>query len=181
MPESPKVILYIASSLDGFIATLDGGLGWLTSYDGESERQSFDNLIQGTGALVMGSATYEFHDPSEPWPFSNMPTWVFTRRELEVFEGEDIRLVDDSPEAVINEIAESADGKAVWLVGGGDLIAQFLKADLIDEVIHFLVPKVLGEGVPLYPKAVPDPFAVESVQIGDSGLVELRYRPAARA
>jgi dihydrofolate reductase len=181
MAKRSKVVLYIASSLDGFIASPDGGIDWLTSYGGESEDQSFNSLIQETGALVMGSATYEFHDTSEPWPFSDIPTWVFTHRELADFKGEDIRFTDSSPEEVFDEIAESAGEKAIWLVGGGNLIAQFLEAVLIDEIIHFIAPKVLAEGIPLYPTPVRDAFSVESARIGDSGLVELRYRPASQS
>lgn len=172
-----RVILYIASSLDGYIADREGGLEWLASYGGPDEDFGYGDLMERTGALAMGSATYEFILNESSWPYEQ-PAWVFTRRELPRPEDADLRFVSGPPAEFIAEMSAAAGEKAIWLIGGGDLIAQFLEAGLLDEVIHFIVPKALGEGVPLYPVPVLEAFEVDSVRNWPSGMIELRYRPA---
>lgn len=177
-PESARspVVLYIATSLDGYIAAPDGDLDWLTSYEGEGDH-GYGDFIEGIGALVMGSSTYELPLGESNWPYAK-PTWVFSRRELPRPEGADVRFVSGPPERAISEIGASAGGLAIWLVGGGDLVGQFMEAGLLDEIIHFIVPKALGDGIPLFPGSVLNAFEVDSARLWPSGLTELRYRPA---
>jgi dihydrofolate reductase len=173
---SGKVVLYIASSLDGYIATSEGDIGWLTSYDGGN--YGYEDLMARTGALAMGSGTYEFFDKSKPWPYPDRKSWVFTSREIDKFDGEDIEVVSGPPAATMAEMVESAGGKDVWLVGGGVLLAEFLSAGLVDEVIHFVVPKALGSGIPMFTEPVLEAFEMEEVSLHHAGMIELRYRPA---
>ena len=170
-----KVILYIASTLDGYIATPDGGIDWLTSYEGGNH--GYEELMARTGALAMGSGTYAFFDDQDDWAYPDQPTWVFTSRQLETFEGADIHFTDRSPAEVIDEIREAAGGKDVWLVGGGILVAQFLRDGLIDEIQHFVVPKALVEGIPMFTEPVLDAFEIDEAKVWSSGIVELRYHP----
>lgn len=169
-----KVILYIASTLDGYIATEDGGIDWLTSYEGD---HGYEELMARTGALAMGSGTYAFFDDQEDWAYPDQPTWVFTSRELRTFEGADIRFTDRTPAEVIDEIRESAGGKDVWLVGGGLLATRFLRDGLVDEIQHFVVPKALAKGIPMFTEPVLDAFDIEEAKVWPSGIVELRYKP----
>jgi len=125
----------------------------------------------------MGSGTYEFFDQDEDWPYPDQKTWVFTSRDLPKFEGADIEFVASRPEEVIDRIFESAGDKDVWLVGGGVLNAQFFDAGLVDEVQHFIVPKALGTGIPMFTEPVLDAFEIEDVKMWSSGIVELRYHP----
>ncbi len=170
-----KVILYIASTLDGYIAGPDGEMDWLLSY--EDGGHGYEELITRTGAVAMGSGTYAFFDQDEDWAYPDQPTWVFTSRELETFEGADIHFTDRAPAEEIDEIREAAGGKDVWLVGGGILVAQFLRDGLIDEIQHFVVPKALVEGIPMFTEPVLDAFEIDKAKVWSSGIVELRYHP----
>ena len=136
-----KVILYIASTLDGYIATPEGGIDWLTSYEGGNH--GYEELMARTGALAMGSGTYAFFDELDDWAYPDQPTWVFTSRQLETFEGADIHFTDRSPAEVIDEIREAAGGKDVWLVGGGILTHNV-------PVLHHLV-QTLAQSLPPAP------------------------------
>ena len=170
-----RVILYIASTLDGYIAGPDGEMDWLLSY--EDGGHGYEELVERTGALAMGSGTYEFFDQGEDWAYPGMPTWVFTTRQLETFEGADIHFTDRAPAEVIDEIREAAGGKDVWLVGGGILVAEFLRDGLIDEIQHFVVPKALSEGIPMFTEPVLEAFVIDETKVWSSGIVELRYHP----
>lgn len=142
-----------ATSLDGFIATEDNDLSWLFQLEGEDPVGPYDEFIGNVGALAMGATTYEWvmdHEDGR-WPYS-LPTWVFTHRDLPLPAGGTVRLTADDVAAVHADMAAAADGKDVWLVGGGDLVGQFLDHDLLDEIWVSIAPLVLGRGAPLLPR-----------------------------
>lgn len=142
-----------ATSLDGFIATEDNDLSWLFQLEGEDPVGPYDEFIANVGALAMGATTYEWvmdHEDGR-WPYA-LPTWVFTHRDLPVPAGADVRLTADDVAAVHADMAAAAGGKDVWLVGGGDLVGQFLDHDLLDEIWVSIAPLVLGRGAPLLPR-----------------------------
>lgn len=147
---------YTASSLDGFIATDEHSLDWLLKQDidpdGPMSYQDFERRI---GALAMGASTYEWvmrHEDGR-WGYVQ-PTWVFAHRTLEMPEGADVRAVRGDVAAVHADMVAAAGGKDVWVVGGGDLAAQFADAGLLDEVWVQYAPVTLGSGAPLLPRAL---------------------------
>lgn len=126
-----KTQYYTAASLDGFIATKDDSLEWLFPL-GDVGATSYPTFIKDVGALAMGSATYEWMlrhvvgpqaKHPEPWPYEQ-PTWVFSSRTLPPVHGADIRFARGDVRPVHAEMVEAARGKNVWLVGGGDLVAN---------------------------------------------------------
>jgi dihydrofolate reductase len=175
----------VASSLDGFIAGPDDGLDWLTKYepaarfDGEPMTGSYDRFMEGVGALAMGSATYEWLLAEiDEWPYRGTPAWVLTSREPPRREGEDVdvRFAEAKVADVYDEMIAAADGRNLWVVGGGNVASQFADAGLLDELIVTVVPVVLGEGKPLFDRAVPGgPMKLTSTRAFDTGMVELRY------
>ncbi|MCY1013875.1 hypothetical protein OV079_51795 [Nannocystis pusilla] len=119
---------FVAASLDGFIADAAGDLQWLFQFnDVEGVEAHYKAFLAGVGALAMGAATYEFIVGEKPttWPYAGIPTWVFTHRELLGFAGADIRFTADDVGAVHEQMVGAAGGKHIWLVGGGNLAAQF--------------------------------------------------------
>lgn len=146
---------FTASSLDGFIATDDDGLEWLFAQDfDQSGPMAYPGFIEGIGALVMGASTYEWLRRNQAvWEYVQ-PTWVFTHRALSAPEGADVRFVAGAPAEVFADIAGSASGKDVWVVGGGELAAQFAEAGLIDELWVQFAPVTLGSGKPLFTRAL---------------------------
>ena len=154
---------YTATTLDGFIADPEHSLDWLFTRDQDHEGLlNYREFIAGVGALAMGSSTYEWvlehefgdKDPSEwKWPY-DLPCWVFTSRQLRVVPDAEIEFVQGDVVPVHAAMVEAADGKNIWLVGGGDLVGQFADAELLDEVVVYVAPVTLGAGQPLLPRRV---------------------------
>lgn len=173
---------FVASSVDGFIATEDDDLGWLLSLDpgdGSGDTNNpYEGFMEQTGAVAMGATTYEWvlaHDPG-PWAFSQ-PTWVFTHRDLPIAQGGgEIRLTDAPVPEVHAEMVAAAGGRNVWLVGGGELVGEFLDHDLLDELWLGLTPVILGHGKPLLPRRRTRPMRLLSITPSSNDtFVHLRY------
>jgi dihydrofolate reductase len=155
---------YTASSIDGFIADPDNSLDWLFQFSEETGMEDqYPQFIAQVGAMAMGSTTYEWvadhtgflNDPSK-WEYT-IPTWVFSSRELPRVEGPDIKFVSGDVGPVHEEMVKAAEGKNVWLVGGGDLVGQSHDHGLLDEVIIGMASVFLGSGAPLLPRRIVTP------------------------
>lgn len=175
---------YTACSLDGFIATDDDSLEWLFPL-ADINQTSYPAFIQEVGALAMGSATYEWmlkhavklgSEAPEPWPYTQ-PVWVFSSRDLPVVPDADIRFVNGDVRAVHEQMRAVANGKNVWIVGGGGLVGQFYDAGLVDEFIVQIGSVTLGSGKPLLPRQILSPsLKLVSIQQFGEGMAELRYQ-----
>ena len=174
---------YTASSLDGFIATEDDSLEWLSPV-GDPSASSYPEFIARVGALAMGSATYEWivrnadrvaAELGSPWPY-RQPAWVFTHRSLPLVAGADVRFRDGDVRPVHAEMRAAAGDHNLWIVGGGDLAGQFYDAGLLDELIVQIASVTLQRGKPLLPRRALSPvLRLVAVQQLGSGMAELRY------
>jgi dihydrofolate reductase len=169
---------HTATTLDGFLADEHDSLDWLLSQPTAEEEsiQPFDELMAAVGAIVTGRTTYDWvleHDGAVEgaWVFTQ-PTFLFTHRApAEVREG--VTPVSGAPAAHRDAIEEAAAGKDVWIVGGGDLAAEFARAGMLDEVFVSIAPVTLGAGRPL----LGGRFDLELLEHGTNGaLLEARYR-----
>lgn len=150
---------YTAATLDGFIADEEHALEWLFSRrQDRAGPLNYADFVADVGAVAMGSTTYEWileHDRQDPaqwnWPY-DVPSWVFTHRQLEVVPDAAITFTSDDVADVHASMAAAAGGRNVWIVGGGDLAGQFADRGLLDEVIVYLAPVTLGAGAPLLPR-----------------------------
>lgn len=178
-----KTQYYTATTLDGFIATIDDSLEWLFPL-GDIGATSYPQFIKDVGALAMGSHTYEWMlrhaikpgtGEAEPWPYGQ-PAWVFSSRGLPAIPNADIRFVKGDVRPVHGEMTRAASGKNLWIVGGGDLVGQFHDAGLLDELIVQVASVTLGAGKPLLPRSITrPPLRLTSVQMFGPGFAELRY------
>ena len=181
---------YCATSLDGYIADPDDGLDWLTGYEGSyagpdaqpgpiGEGGSYDAFYDGVGALVSGSATYEFVlEHAASWPYAGKPYWVLSSRELPRPDGDDVdvRVVAGTIPELGEELIGSAGEGSLWIVGGGGVASDFADAGLLDELLLTVVPVVLGAGKPLFARALPGgALRLAGTTAFTSGMVELRY------
>lgn len=157
-------LYYTATSVDGYLADDEDSLDWLFQFeDAEGASDESAAFIDRVGALAMGSTTYEWllehedllEDP-ERWPY-DVPSWVFSHRRLPVVEEADIRIVQGDVAPVHAEMVAAAEGKDVWLVGGGDLVGQFHDRGLLDELKLAVAPVTLGAGAPLLPRRITSP------------------------
>jgi dihydrofolate reductase len=153
---------YTATSLDGFIADADNSLDWLlTRKQEDNGAQRYSAFIPEVGAIAMGSTTYEWilghesgRDPEGwKWPY-DIPSWVFTHRQLSVVPDARVEFTSADVAVVHEAMVEAAGEKNVWIVGGGDLAGQFADAGLLDEVIVSIAPVTLGAGAPLLPRRI---------------------------
>jgi len=146
---------YTASSIDGFIADPDNSLSWLLSRDIDPHGpQHYEQFIADVGALCMGATTYQWVLDNDPgnWAY-DMPCWVFTHRQFPETD-HDIRFTTTPVPEVHAEMVAAADGKNVWVVGGGELVGQFHDHGLLDEVWIQYAPLTLGAGAPLLPRRI---------------------------
>jgi dihydrofolate reductase len=154
---------YTAATLDGFIADPDNSLEWLFNRKrDEGGALNYADFIAEVGAIAMGSTTYEWifdhefsdKDPADwKWPY-DLPSWVFTHRELPVIPRARIQFVSGDVAPVHEELMRAAEGKNVWIAGGGDLVGQFADAGLLDDVLVTIAPVTLGAGAPLLPRRI---------------------------
>ena len=158
-----KTQYYTATTIDGFIADEHNSLDWLFEVD-EGGENPFAEFFAGVGAFAMGSTTYEWvvaHekalDDPQKWlaPYGDTPAWIFSSRDLPAIPGANLHFVRGDVAPVHAEMAEAAQGKNIWLVGGGDLAGQFADAGLLDEVILGVAPVTLGGGAPVLPRRIP--------------------------
>lgn len=146
-------VYYTASSLDGYIVDEADSLDWLTSRDiDQAGPFNYDEFIATIGAVVMGAATYEWITANHPgeWMYEQ-PSWVMTRRPHIVAEGHPVQTFDGDITDLHPKLVSAAAGKDVWLVGGGDVAAQFVSAGLVDEMIVSYAPCSLGAGSRVLP------------------------------
>ncbi len=170
-----NVILYIATSLDGYIARKDGGIDWLSMVESNNTDYGYADFYRSVNALVMGRRTYEQALGFGEWPYPGKPSYVFTTGNL-TSQRNDVIFTSAKPDTVIREM-EAQGFKRVWLVGGAELTAAFLKLRLVEEYIISIVPIILGEGIPMFLPPSPEEALklIESQQY-PTGLVQLRYR-----
>lgn len=170
---------FVAASLDGFIADAEGRLDWLYRVgEGSDVSAHYESFLSGVGALAMGAATYEFLlAEGVSWPYGALPTWVFTHRELPTLPKADIRFTSEDVKEVHRRLCEAAQGKNVWLIGGGNLVAQFAERGLLDELWLSVAPVLLGSGSPVLPvRGLSDkPLELREITRFRGGIVELRY------
>ena len=173
----PEVILYIAASLDGYIAREDGAIDWLSAVDRPDTDYGYAQFYQSIDVAVMGRKTYELALSFGEWPYPGKPSCVFTHRNL-TSNRSDLTFTSARPEVVLADLA--ARGlKRVWLVGGAELVATFQKARLIDEYIVSVIPVILGTGIPLFlSTGVEQGLELVDSQRYPSGLVQMTYRTA---
>lgn len=152
----PKLYYYVAMTLDGYSASEDGSLHWLENFILGPDATPYSVFYDKIGCIMMGANTYEwiigFHDK---WPYQARPCLVMTHRDLTAPDGLDIRFINQPIESVLDEARHMADGKDVWLLGGGKTAAQFADADLIDEMIITIIPVFIGNGVQVLPVTRP--------------------------
>jgi dihydrofolate reductase len=169
-----EVVYYVAASLDGYIATPDGGVEWLAPFEGTGEDYGYAKFYASVDAVLLGRKTYEKSLSFGEWPYPGKPSWVFSRGRIEIFKP-NVKATAGSPAEVVAEIAARGLRRA-WLVGGGVLAASFRAQGLITEHIVSVVPVILGAGVPLFASGGPK----ESLKLVEwksyaNGLMQLRY------
>ncbi|BAY12655.1 dihydrofolate reductase family protein [Calothrix sp. NIES-2098] len=166
-----KIQLFIASSLDGYIARTSGEVDWLFTDQDYGYTEFFDQI----DTVIMGNKTYQQLLGFGEYPYKGKKGFVFsntlqgkTDNNVEFFRG-DVK-------SFINTLRQASGGN-IWLVGGGQIIYYFLIHSLIDELILSIHPIILGDGIPLIWKdpSLEISLQLKDVRTYDSGLLQVFY------
>lgn len=174
----PTAHVFIATSLDGFIARADGDLSWLLARDDANEDHGYPAFISDKDMIVMGRGTYEKALTFGEWPY-DLPVLVLSRRLADAPEGGSVKykvqFSSRTPKETMEELATK--GVRRIYVDGGQLVQSFLREGLITDMVITQVPVLIGSGKPLFgtlPQDI-DLKLVSSISF-PSGLVQSRYR-----
>ena len=149
----PKCSVFIATSLDGFIARTDGRIDWLLAANATvpaGEDCGYAEFFSTVDAMVMGRGTFEQVLTFPQWPYGELPVYVMSRTltELPVSVPSSVSLVSEPPTELVDRL--HAEGRRHLYVDGGRTIQSFLSAGLLDELTITLIPVLLGSGRPLF-------------------------------
>ncbi|WP_077920636.1 dihydrofolate reductase family protein [Spirosoma sp. 209] len=173
-----KLILYIATSLDGYIARPDGRVDWLEAIPNPDLLDyGYDDLLAGIDTTLMGNSTYQVVLGMEgEFPYADKINYVFSRSARP--DAPYVQFVAEDPVAFVRSLKQT-DGQGIWLIGGGQINTILLNAGLIDELIVSVAPIVLGAGIPLFGDgATETPLTLVSSQAFDTGFIQMIYQPA---
>lgn len=164
-----KVILFIASSLDCFIARKNGDVSWLFM-DSDYGYKKFYNSID---TVLMGRKTYETAKKFEKVPYKEKKCFVFSRMQMK--NNGNVDFVKNPVQFTKSILKQK--GKNIWLGGGAEIISLFLNNKLIDEIVISMHPIILGNGIHLFKCIKKDvKLNLISKKIYKNGLVQLKYK-----
>lgn len=171
-----KTILFIAMSLDGYIADENGNIDWLNGQSKDSENaDTYFEFIKNIDTVLMGWNTYhQIITELAPnnWPYGDLYSYVFTHHTKK--SSKNITFTSQDPIALLNKL-KNKDGKNIWICGGANLINQLLKANVIDEYYISIIPTLLGDGIKLFDK-LPEEKKLTLISTKNyNGIVEVVY------
>jgi dihydrofolate reductase len=173
-----KIVLFIATSLDGFIARPDGNIDWLTSIPQleSGDDYGYADLLSSISTIIMGRKTYdEIIGFGVDWPYSNLKSFVVTTNEdFKILSPNTYTSTEHLKDFVI-ELKRNSE-KDIWLIGGGQLVTTFVNEGLLDKMIISVIPKIIGEGLPLFannPKETN--WKLIEAKSFETGVVNLTY------
>ena len=165
-----KVVLFIACSLDGYIADTSGGVDWLFT----DQDYGYTGFFAGVDTVIMGRRTYEQVLSFGEYPYKGTQGFVFSRTHKEEYN-EYVTFISGDIVSFVEGLKKGA-GKNIWLVGGSELIHSFMNHDLIDEFVISVHPIVLGDGIPLFRAPLQmRKLSFRHCRAFDTGLVQLTY------
>lgn len=153
-----KVVLYISMSLDGYIAEENGSVSFLDeiSSDFKNEQEEDYNTFYDTvDTIIMGNSTYtqvvNELSPNE-WYYKGKECYVYSNTVSGITEN--VKYTNLEPKKLIEQIGKEKDKKDIWIVGEGDIVKLFMKENLIDDYYIYILPIILGRGIPLFKSSI---------------------------
>ena len=167
----PRFSVFIATSLDGYIARRNGAIDWLSIVHPVDEAHGYGAFMATVDAIVVGRGTYDTVLGFEEWPYGGKRVAVMTHRPARPRHGEEFFSGSAAELA-----ARLQDARRVY-VDGGKVVSQFLAAGLIDDMTISVIPIILGEGLRLFPGGEGEHrLELEGQRSWPSGMVQMRYR-----
>jgi len=172
-----KIKLYIATTIDGFIAREDGSLDWLFALPNPNKiDHGYEAFFDTIDTVIMGRSTYEeVLGFGVEWPYGHCRTFIVTTDSNYQVKTENTQLLPEISTEKISAIRKQSQ-KNIWVIGGGKVITGFLNLGEIDEMILSIIPIILGRGIKLFPDAPKETsFKPEGAQTFETGVVNLKY------
>lgn len=148
-----KVVLFIAMSMDGYIADIDGNVDWLGGENkDEDSMSSYQEFVKEVDTVIMGYRTYHqivTELTPNQWGYEQMISYVITHRPIPSTDM--IKFTNEDPCQLIERLKQE-EGKNIWICGGAHLVNQLIKEDLVDRYHLNIMPILLGNGIPLFEK-----------------------------
>lgn len=148
MSNKRKIILFIATSLDGFIATEDDSLEWLFKVEGDGDN-GYSQFLSTVDTILLGRRTYDWIMDMEKgnFPYKDKRCYVFSKSVSD--NNEYVEFINEGILDFVNKLKQS-EGENIWIVGGGSLLHFFIREKLVDEFIITIAPTLIGRGIPLF-------------------------------
>jgi dihydrofolate reductase len=171
-----KTNVYIGTSLDGFIARIDGDIEWLTEFANDNATHAYEEFMKGIDAVVIGRGTFEKILTFPSWPYKKKAFVLSTSlKQLPNTLSDKATLLSMRPKELLSYL--SGMGFSSIYVDGGKVIQDFLKEDLIDDLIISKVPVLIGNGIPLFGFLGADlQFKHIGTEAQSNGLVRSYYK-----
>jgi dihydrofolate reductase len=169
-----KLILYIATSLDGYIAAPGDDLSFLSMVQKEGEDYGYHDFMATVDTVIIGRRTYDWVTSQVDFPHADKETYVITRTERPGIGS--ITFYTGDLKELVSKL-KSSTGKNIFCDGGAEIIHELLKDDLIDEFIISIIPILLGDGIKLFKEGRPEvKLELISSKSYETGLLQLRYQ-----
>lgn len=177
MMKKRKVVLYIAMSLDGYIADENGGVDWLAGHEKiEYDDKGYQIFISQVDTVIMGYTTYyqiATELSKDKWYYEGLKSYVLTHKSES--DKKDITFVHQPIQELISDLLKQ-DGKDIWICGGAAIVHQCLKENLIDEFQITIIPVILGQGIYMFCDLNSDMLLHLESMKENNGMVELIYK-----
>lgn len=174
-----KLIYYVASTKDHFIADKNGGIGWLEDerWEIEGEDYGYYAFYDGIDSTLMGYKTFaHVMDMDVPFPYPDKQNYVFTSHP-DPLPCEEVCFVHKDASSFVRNAKDQDKDSNIWLVGGGELAGTLLKANLIDEMLLTVMPVSLGEGRPLFGRQPwPGKAKLLETRVYENGVKKERWK-----
>ena len=172
-----KIVLFIAMSLDGYIADTDGKVDWLVGQDSDVEGDdSYADFVNNVDTVIMGWTTYHQIvtdlSPGE-WVYDNLQSYVITHRDCS--PKSNVTFVSENPCTLVNSLKQK-NGKDIWICGGADIVHQLMQNNLIDKYHISVIPTILGNGIRLFDVINQKTDLRLITSKNSNGIVELVYQ-----
>lgn len=171
-----KIKLYIAASIDGYIASPGGDMDWLLEFPITSkENYGYDDFYETVDTVIMGGRTYrEISLMPVVWPYKDKTTYIVTR-DATAGNNKEYRYITEDIVEAANKLKEGT-GKDIWLVGGGELTAMLMEDKLIDEMVITYIPVTLGSGVRLFQDCSKEvPWTLKEAKSYPNDVLQVTY------
>jgi len=173
-----NVSVFIAASLDGYIARQDGDVSWLDEYEplSEGDDAGYSEIFNRVDALVLGRGSFEKVLEFD-WPYGGKPITVLSSSLTEVPEKlkDSVRIDNSAPLKFLEKL--EAEGYQDIYLDGGQVIQSFLREGLVDDITLTIIPVLLGQGIPLFGRLEKDiKLKLQESRSWDNGFVQLKYK-----